>query len=54
MWMIGDPRALAERGFTFMCVAEPSMLLEASLRDLTKGLRAGKAAAATASDQPLP
>ena len=54
MWMIGDPRSLAERGFTFMCVAEPSMLLEASLRDLTKGLRAGKAAPATASDQPLP
>lgn len=39
MWMIGDPEALVRQNFHFLCIAEPSSLLEATLRNLATGLR---------------
>jgi 2-keto-3-deoxy-L-rhamnonate aldolase RhmA len=32
MWMIGDGPSLAKEGFTFLCIAEPIWLLQATLR----------------------
>lgn len=41
MWAIGDAQNLAEQGFHFLCIAEPSNLLKATLKQLSDGLRAG-------------
>jgi 2-keto-3-deoxy-L-rhamnonate aldolase RhmA len=54
MWMIGDPKVLLQRGFTFLCIAEPSALLEAALRQLAAELRTGAAAAVAGISEPLP
>ena len=54
MWMIGDPNVLLQKGFTFLCIAEPSSLLEATLRQLAARLRSGAPAAAADTDKPLP
>jgi hypothetical protein len=54
MWMIGDPTVLLQRAFTFLCIAEPSALLEATLRQLAAQLRAGAAAAVAGTTEPLP
>lgn len=53
-WMIGDAPTLRQRGFTFLCLAEPSFLLEATLKNMVSALRAGGGAAASKSDRPLP
>jgi 2-keto-3-deoxy-L-rhamnonate aldolase RhmA len=55
-WMIGDPTALVKRGFTLLCIAEPSALLETTLRKLAASLRDGApaVAASTAGEPPLP
>lgn len=39
MWMIGDGPALAEQGFTFLCIAEPTWLLQATLRSITEEVK---------------
>jgi 2-keto-3-deoxy-L-rhamnonate aldolase RhmA len=55
MWMIGDPESLVRRGFHFLCVAEPSSLLESTLRNLASGLRGLGASPVPASGpEPLP
>ena len=54
MWMIGDPKVLVQRGFTFLCIAEPSALLETTLRQLAVQLRAGTVNAVAATGEPLP
>ncbi len=38
-WMIGDGPALRQRGFTFICVGEPMLLLEQALRELAARAR---------------
>jgi 2-keto-3-deoxy-L-rhamnonate aldolase RhmA len=53
-WMIGDGARLMERGFKFFCIAEPTMLMEGMLRDLTNRLRAGAGLTANPSSMPLP
>lgn len=56
MWMIGDGPTLLRQGFTFLCIAEPVYLLEASLRNAANALKnpAPAANASGASDKPLP
>ena len=54
MWMIGDAKVLIQRGFTFLCIAEPVSLLEATLRQLATQLRSGAAASVAETDKPLP
>jgi 4-hydroxy-2-oxoheptanedioate aldolase len=53
-WMIGDGATLIKRGFRFFCIAEPTMLMEATLRDMTGRLKAGVTPGGTQSDMPLP
>ncbi len=36
MWMIGDGPNLRQRGFTFICISEPMLLLEESLKNLVR------------------
>lgn len=55
MWMIGDASKLVPQGFTFLCIAEPIMLLEASLRNLSLAAKQGRTAPGSESvDKPLP
>ena len=35
MWMIGDGAALAREGYTFLCIGEPVMALQAKLGELS-------------------
>jgi 4-hydroxy-2-oxoheptanedioate aldolase len=53
MWMIGDGPSLRKRGFNFLCLTEPVMLMASALEQLTKQTRDGSAAAG-AQDKPLP
>jgi 4-hydroxy-2-oxoheptanedioate aldolase len=53
MWMIGDGPALTKRGFNFLCLAEPVMLLASTLEQLAKRTREGGATAGPQS-KPLP
>jgi len=53
-WMIGDGAALMKRGFRFFCIAEPVMLLEGTLRDMTQKLKAGVTPSVGKSDASLP
>jgi 2-keto-3-deoxy-L-rhamnonate aldolase RhmA len=39
MWMIGDGAQLAGEGFTFLCVGEPSVLLESAMTNVVKQTR---------------
>lgn len=41
MWMIGHGPTLAKRGFTFLCIGEPSGTLEATLTSSVESLRSG-------------
>jgi 2-keto-3-deoxy-L-rhamnonate aldolase RhmA len=41
MWMIGDGVALAQQGYNFLCVAEPSNLLKAALLQMNNQIREG-------------
>jgi len=43
MWAIGDGPTLLKQGFTFLCIAEPIGLLEATMRDTVNRLKASKA-----------
>lgn len=52
-WMIGDGAALRARGFTFLCIAEPVMLLEGTLKSAAAAARAC-AAPPSADARPLP
>jgi len=54
MWMIGNAPDLIKNGFTFLCIAEPIMLLEGTLRDTVQNLKKGGAVATAAPDKPLP
>lgn len=38
-WMIGDAPTLVERGFTFLCVAEPTAFLQNQLSDFNKAVK---------------
>ena len=55
MWMIGDGPTLVREGFTFLCVGEPIMSMQAALKQAGDAAR-GKADAGEAPkpDQPLP
>ncbi len=53
MWMIGDPAILVKQGFTFLCIAEPTMLMEASLRASNQQAKAGVLQSAPI-EKPLP
>lgn len=57
MWMIGDGNALVKRGFTFICFSEPTLLMEATMKNVAAGIRTGAApsnAAAMDKDKALP
>ena len=49
MWVIGDGPALIKRGFTFMCIAQPIGLLEATLRDKVNQVKAAVQAGSVGS-----
>ena len=53
-WMIGDGAGLIRKGFRFFCIAEPIMLLEDTLREMTSQLKSGGPARISTSDTPLP
>jgi 2-keto-3-deoxy-L-rhamnonate aldolase RhmA len=40
MWVIGDGPALIDQGFSFLCIAEPTGLLEQTLKQMVLRLRA--------------
>jgi 2-keto-3-deoxy-L-rhamnonate aldolase RhmA len=40
--MVGDGRRLAGQGFNFMCIGEPSAMLEAAMTNTTAALRQGQ------------
>jgi 2-keto-3-deoxy-L-rhamnonate aldolase RhmA len=44
MWMIGDAPTLIQRGFSFLCVTEPSGFLEAMLKNFVGTIRGGQPA----------
>ncbi len=41
MWMIGDGPQLVEQGYRFLCIAEPTALLQAKLGELNAAVRSG-------------
>jgi len=45
-WIIGDPALLRPRGFNFLGISEPTMLMETALRDLSHRVKHGQSAAA--------
>ena len=42
MWMIGDGAALAKQGYTFLCIGEPVMMLQARLGELNAVTKTAK------------
>lgn len=42
MWMIGDGAALAGQGYTFLCIGEPVMMLQARLGELNAVAKTAK------------
>ena len=42
MWMIGDGAAWQEQGYNFLCIAEPTILMESTLKATVEGLRTGR------------
>jgi hypothetical protein len=40
-WIIGDPALLRPRGFNFLGISEPTMLMEGALRDLNQRVKQG-------------
>ena len=54
MWMIGDGAALIKEGFTFVCLAEMTMLMASTLKTMTAQVRQGSPAPAAPNDAPLP
>jgi 4-hydroxy-2-oxoheptanedioate aldolase len=53
MWMIGDGPSLTQRGFNFICLTEPIMLLASALDQLVQRTRATEPAQRS-PDKPLP
>ena len=47
-WIIGNPDQLVPRGFRFLGISEPTMLMESALRDLSIRVKSGNAAPAVA------
>lgn len=45
-WIIGDAALLRPRGFNFLGISEPTMLMESALRDLNGRVKQGRPAAA--------
>ena len=45
-WIIGDPALLRPRGFNFLGISEPTMLMEGALRELSQRVKHGQASAA--------
>jgi len=41
-WMIGDAPTLIERGFNFLCIAEPTAYLQAQLTEFNKAVKNGQ------------
>ncbi len=39
MWHIGDPETLRARGFSFLCIGEPSVILEQAMRTTREAIR---------------
>ena len=56
MWMIGDGPKLAREGYRFLCISEPTMLLQAKLTELNTAVKAGSTTdeSSAATDLPLP
>jgi len=42
MWMIGNGPELRRQGFTFLCIGEPTWLLQATLRRLVQEIKGGE------------
>jgi len=42
-WMIGDGPSLVQQGYTFVCVGEPSYILQSALEGIVRGVGAGPA-----------
>ena len=42
MWVIGDGPTLVQQGFTFLCLGDPILLMEATLRGITEQLKSGE------------
>ena len=42
MWMIGDGAALVKQGYTFLCIGEPVMMLQARLGELSTAAKTAK------------
>jgi hypothetical protein len=40
MWMIGNGPALRRQGFTFVCIGEPTWVLQATLRRMVEETKA--------------
>ena len=53
MWNIGDAATLIGRGYTFLCIAEPTMLLENTLKSAVAQARSAQVGAAKDAT-PLP
>jgi 4-hydroxy-2-oxoheptanedioate aldolase len=53
MWHIGDGAALVAGGYSFICIAEPTMAMENALRKMVQAARQGKASSA-GEKAPLP
>lgn len=53
MWMIGDGPSLVKRGFNFICVGEPTMMMASTLEQAAR-LTRGTPPAGSSPDRPLP
>lgn len=55
MWQIGNAADLVAQGFNFLCIAEPIMLMEGALKQLSDSVKARDAQAGAADGRkPLP
>lgn len=55
MWMIGDPSKLVPAGFTFLCIAEPTMTMEGALKQAVAAAKSNaKTKKPAKDDKPLP
>jgi len=53
MWMIGDGPTLVERGYTFLCITEPTSFQQAQLTDLNAAVKNGSKQSGADSFQDL-
>lgn len=54
MWMIGDGSALIKEGFTFLCLAEMTMLMASTLKTMAAQVRQGMPPPPAPDAPPLP